>query len=223
MKCPKCGSSRLVDHGKGKKCVDCNFEWQPKKTGCFTWLVAIFVVVFVFPIYIGAIWHNEKEIQNKTLSATSTAQASSSKSAWHRSSEKDEFNGNNNLYFINRSSDSFRGHFNTKHYPVIHVRCKDNITEVAIDFDTTMTCSGSMQVGIKIDDQEPYYEKWNAATNCEALFAPQPIKLLKKIKDHKKMMIKFIPFQKSDINASFDLLGIQDVVVETSQACKWPK
>ena len=36
MKCPKCGSSRVVDNAKGKKCVECDFEWIPKKTGCGT-------------------------------------------------------------------------------------------------------------------------------------------------------------------------------------------
>lgn len=226
MKCPKCGNSKIVDSANGKKCVNCNFEWKPKKTGCFTWFVAIFVAVFIFPIYLGGLWHNEeviqKNISSRTSSATSNAQTTSApKSSWYRSAEKDEFNGNNNLYFVNRSSDYFIGHFDSKHFPKLHVQCKDNKTDVIIDFDTTMTCFGSMKIGIKIDGQEPYFEKWDAATNCQALFAPQPIKLLKKLKEHKKLMVKFTPFQKGDINANFDLLGIEDVVTETSQACKW--
>ena len=44
MKCPKCGSSRLVDNGNGNKFVNCDFEWTPRKTGCCTWLVLIIIV-----------------------------------------------------------------------------------------------------------------------------------------------------------------------------------
>ena len=81
MKCPKCGNSKIVDSANGKKCVNCNFEWKPKKTGCFTWFVAIFVAVFIFPIYLGGLWHNEeviqKNISSRTSSATSNAQTTS--------------------------------------------------------------------------------------------------------------------------------------------------
>lgn len=227
MKCPKCGNSKIVDSANGKKCVNCNFEWKPKKTGCFTWLVTIFVVIFVLPIFIGSLLPRDEytpNTSNSTASSKPQQQAiSTPKSLWFRKTEKDEFNGSNNLYFANRSSDYFIGHFDTKHYPAIIVRCKDNKTQVVINFDTTMTCFGDMKIGLKIDDQEPYYENWNAATNCEALFSPHPIKLLKNLKDHQKLMVKFTPFQKGDINANFDLLGIEDVVTETSQACKWSK
>ena len=67
MKCPKCGSSRLVDNGKGKKCVNCDFEWTPKKTGCGTWLVLILIIIFVVPYIIGRISYEERveQIQQK--------------------------------------------------------------------------------------------------------------------------------------------------------------
>ena len=59
MKCPKCGNSHVIDNGNGKKCVNCNFEWIPKKTSCGTWLVLIFIIVFVVPYFIGKSTYDE--------------------------------------------------------------------------------------------------------------------------------------------------------------------
>ena len=271
MKCPKCGSSRLVDNGKGKKCVNCDFEWTPKKTGCGTWLVLILIIIFVVPYIIGRISYEEhvEQIQQKAeqqkaenvqrimneaehasaagnnsaqtktnnssnnTQTTQQNQVSQNKSnsdskldtfgVWQVTAEEDEFNGSKNVYFGNRSSDYFVGEFNNKKYPVMVVRCKDNKTDVLINFDVVMTCFDGMKIGLKFDDDKPYHENWIAGTSCDALFARNPVNLLKKMANKKKLIVKFTPFQSGDINVTFDLNGIDKVKDKIAGVCHWKK
>lgn len=241
MKCPKCGNSKIVDSANGKKCVNCNFEWKPKKTGCFTWLVTIFVVIFVLPAFFGALMHNNSyESNNATVihkadtapATQTTAVAPTTSTAapkdnhpqtWRRYIKNDEFNGNSNLMFVKQSEDFFYNNHSFKSQPSIIIRCKDNKTELYIDFDTTMTCHGTMKLGLKIDNEKPYFENWQSSTDCSGLFSPQPIKLIKKLKGHQKLVVKFVPFQQGDVNTTFNLDEINDVQAEIAETCKWPK
>lgn len=265
MKCPKCGSSRVVDNAKGKKCVECDFEWIPKKTGCGTWFVLIFILVFIVPYFIGKNSYEEYQqraerqeasnvqrivneaekstpsVNNSDNSVSSSSQATSSNTnqppqfggnsdsilasfgVWKISAEEDEFNGSKNVFFRNQAIDYFIGHFNDKKYPVMWVRCKDNKTDILIDFDTTMTCFDSMKIGLKFDDEKPYHENWTPSTSCDSLFARNPVNLLKKMSGKKKLIVKFVPFQRGDINVTFDLTGIDKVKDKISNVCHWKK
>lgn len=53
--CPKCGSKRIVDSTNGgSKCVDCGFEWKPKKQqlGCFSTIFILFIgLLFLSKIF----------------------------------------------------------------------------------------------------------------------------------------------------------------------------
>lgn len=259
MKCPKCGSSRVVDNAKGKKCVACDFEWIPKKTGCGTWLVLIFIGLVIVPYFLGKNSYDEykqnaeqskasnikrivteaentspTESSNKPKNLSSSIQDNSSKQntddsilnafgVWDISATEDEFNGNKNVYFENRTIDYFIGHFNQKKYPKMWVRCKDNKTDILIDFDVTMTCFDGMKIGLKFDDDKPYHETWTSSTSCDALFARNPINLLKKMANKKKLIVKFTPFQSGDINVTFDLTGIDKVKDKIAGVCHWKK
>lgn len=284
MKCPKCGSSRLVDNGNGKKCVNCDFEWTPRKTGCGTWLVLIIIGVFVIPYFIGknsyenyveqaqqkaeqerannvqrivseaesnsnviqSNTQNKTENKNSPSSSNNTRENEQNKGSqeqqktsnnvqsksesiltafgnWGINADDDEFNGNKNVYFYNKSLDSFTGDFNLKHTPVMTVRCKDNKTEVIINFDVVMSCMSNKKIGLKFDNEKPYFESWSPSTDCKAMFASNPVKLLKKMADKKKLIVKFTPFQRGDINVSFNLTGIDKVKDKIAGVCHWRK
>lgn len=281
MKCPKCGSSRLTDNGNGKKCINCDFEWIPKKTGCGTWVVLLLIIFLGVPYFVGrnslesyddytnrvqqqiqkekaesvqrimdeaenGTNNNERNTnlpkssdgstkkidkQSESDKKLNSESASNSKSksniesfgVWSVSAEEDEFNGSKNVYFGNKSLDYFIGHFEQKKYPVMWVRCKDNKTDVIINFDTTMTCFDGKKIGLKFDNDKPYYEYWTASTSCDALFARNPVNLLKKMANKNKLIVKFTPFQRGDINVSFDLTGIDKVKDKISGVCHWKK
>ena len=276
MKCPKCGSSRLVDNGNGKKCVNCDFEWTPRKTGCGTWLVLI-IIIFYCLNYIGnkslemaqqkeeeqkaanvqrimneaenaSVESNQPKMNNSSnnqntnkrlqnflpknyKSNNNTSQNKSNSESilnafgvWKVTAEDDEFNGNKNIYFYNKSLDSFTGNFNLKHNPVLTVRCKDNEIGITVNFEDVMDPTENftgVKIGLKFDDDKPYYEIWHMlGTSYDAVTAINPVDLLNKMANKKKLILKFKPYQMSDVNVKFDLTGIDKVKDKIDSICR---
>lgn len=144
-------------------------------------------------------------------------------SKWSEINYKDDFTGNTNISFSLESKESLHVGYGKEISPQLRARCKDNETEVYIDFDTVMTCGDSMKIGLKFDDQQPYYEYWTGSTDCKALFSRQPIKFLKKMVGKKELMVRFTPHGSGDRNVTFNISGNEEVTEKLSNACHWKK
>ena len=142
---------------------------------------------------------------------------------WIEIVRKDGFTGNTLSRYSNIATDSFYGNYGKEKIPVLTAFCGDNKTEVYIEFGTVMTCGDGMKMGLKFDDQKPYYEYWSGSTDCKALFSRQPVKLLQKMVGKKQLMVRFTPYASGDKNVTFDLRGIDKVVEKLSNACHWKK
>ena len=109
--------------------------------------------------------------------------------------------------------------------PSLRIQCKENKTEVLFiaytDFTSVLGEYGRADVRIRIDDGKASNELWGKSTDGEAIFAPNPISLLKRMKEAKTLKVQFNPFNKGLVTAEFDLTGLKLPLEEIAAACKW--
>ncbi len=109
--------------------------------------------------------------------------------------------------------------------PSIHIRCKENKTDLYINFDTSLAIVPDKldtgDVRIRLDGQKPRKYNWTSATNGQAYFARMPINLLRDMSAAKKMKVEFTPFNGNTQIVSFDLTGIDVHLPDVAAACNW--
>ena len=109
--------------------------------------------------------------------------------------------------------------------PSLRIQCQENKTNVLFigytDFAPVLGEYGRASVRVRIDDGKVSDELWGESTDGEAIFAPNPVSLLKRIQDAKTFKVEFNPFNSSLATAEFNLTGLKPRLEEIAAACKW--
>jgi hypothetical protein len=109
--------------------------------------------------------------------------------------------------------------------PTLGIRCMEHKTSVCVH--TGMSANPELghynqaTVRIRIDNGTPYSEFWDEATNDEALFAPQPIALARRIAGAKIVRFSFTPFRSKAATTEFNVAGLRNHLPELAKACGW--
>lgn len=143
-------------------------------------------------------------------------------SNWIKSEDVDDFTGDKKLLFILEAS-SYSENYESNSALVI--RCLNNKTEMFLNIGDSFFpfMDDTQKIGIKIDEEKAYFEKANQSADAKAVFFYKPINFLKKLKDKSKVIFRYKPINKTDQNATFEIKGINQIVDEMSETCKWPK
>ena len=144
-------------------------------------------------------------------------------SQWHKAESKSALDDSTTVGFGLQAEDSIDGPVG-KSTPVLIVRCQDKKVEVFIS--TGMPASveegtDDHHVRLRFDGDAPQVEAWSEATNNEALFAPEPARLIKALVGAKKMVFGFTPFDANPQVAVFNVTGLGHQLAMTSGACGW--
>ncbi len=102
------------------------------------------------------------------------------------------------------------------------LRCKDQNTEAAFSTKYNYLGSNSVNMLVRINDQEPTKEVWSASTNGRAAFAPDAIAFISALPDNAKLVIRTTRSDgktKEGIFQTGALAGIKDKI---ARACNWP-
>jgi len=110
----------------------------------------------------------------------------------------------------------------TRVAPTLYLRCQRNRTDVYVGVGMQVrTSAGHSNVRIGFDEAPAEIERWRASTDGEALFAPRPIPLIRRMLDHRTMSFEFVPAGSSDQSTDFDLSGLAEPLDEFRAACHW--
>ena len=142
---------------------------------------------------------------------------------WHKVESKSALDDSTTVGFGLKAEDSIEGPVG-KSTPVLIVRCQDKKVEVFIS--TGMPASveegtDDHHVRLRFDSDAPQAEAWSEATNNEALFAPEPARLIKALVGAKKMAFGFTPFDANPQVTVFNVAGLGHQLAQTSGACGW--
>jgi type VI secretion system protein VasI len=202
-----------------------------KKTGCLTWLAAIFFGL----VFVG--WCSS--LGNRTPSAppqTSTTRNASPPAAvpppapkpvggkWTQTQNTSAMDDSKGVSFYLEAENKIAGWLQRK-TPRLIVRCKEKRTDVYIV--TGMAASverGDLDghsVRVRFDDAPAQRQRWSESTDKEALFAPNAVQMARNIAKAKTVRLEFTPFNASPAIAAFDVSGFQQHLGKVSAACGW--
>ena len=108
--------------------------------------------------------------------------------------------------------------------PTLLVRCLEGKPDVIVETRTAATPElGNYKgatVRLRLDKAKPFRENWSEATNNEALFAPNPRRLIKQLQQTETMVFEFTPFNAGTTSVQFNVKGLDKHLTEFKSICK---
>jgi type VI secretion system VasI family protein len=105
---------------------------------------------------------------------------------------------------------------------VLILRCRAQLTEAAFSTQYNYLGYKSVDVELRINDQTPTKEIWNASINGRAAFAPNAVTFIQSLPDNGKLSIKTTRSNDGKIKeGSFNLGAVSEVRNKIAKACDW--
>jgi hypothetical protein len=105
---------------------------------------------------------------------------------------------------------------------VLILRCKEQTTEAAFSTQYNYLGSKSVDVQLRIDEQNPIKEVWKASLNSRAAFAPDAIAFIQSLPDNGKLSIKTTRSTDGKVKeGDFYLGAVSEVRNKIAKACDW--
>ncbi|AXI54781.1 hypothetical protein C1J05_09975 [Sulfitobacter sp. JL08] len=108
----------------------------------------------------------------------------------------------------------------------IGIRCKENTTSMFVSFaDHFMSDhNGKGNVEYRLDDLSMSSVRMNESNDNSVLglwSGSKSIPMIKKMIGRKKMVMRAMPFSDSTVTLEFDIVGLENAIVELRNACSW--
>jgi Type VI secretion system VasI, EvfG, VC_A0118 len=105
---------------------------------------------------------------------------------------------------------------------VLILRCKNGNTEAAYSTNVSYLGYQKVEVELRINDQSPIKQVWNASMNGRAAFAPDAVAFIQSLPDNARLAIKTTRSTDGKIKeGKFDLDTVSDVRSKIAKACDW--
>ncbi|MFY2735933.1 type VI secretion system-associated protein TagO [Pseudocitrobacter faecalis] len=100
------------------------------------------------------------------------------------------------------------------------LRCMNSKTDVFLSFDDYLGIDDP-KITVRFDDAKAVSSRWAGGEGGDSAFSPQPIKFLKAMASHKKVIFGFEPYGSVTQVAEFDLSLSDEALQEVSKSCNW--
>jgi hypothetical protein len=105
---------------------------------------------------------------------------------------------------------------------VLILRCKDQTTEAAFSTQYNYLGYKSVDVELRINDENPIKEVWKASMNGRAAFAPDAVAFIQSLPDNGKLSIKTTRSTDGKVKeGNFNLGAVSEVRSKIAKACDW--
>ena len=105
---------------------------------------------------------------------------------------------------------------------VLILRCKDQTTEAAFSTQYSYLGYKSVDVQLRINDQNPIKETWKASVNGRAAFVSDAAAFIQSLPNDGKLSIRTTRSNDGKIKeANFNLGGVSEVRNKIAKACDW--
>jgi hypothetical protein len=105
---------------------------------------------------------------------------------------------------------------------VLILRCKEQTTEAAFSTKYNYLGYKSVDVELRINEQNPIKQVWKASMNGRAAFAPDAVAFIQSLPDNGKLSIKTTRSSDRNIKeANFNLGAVSEVRGKIAHACDW--
>lgn len=146
---------------------------------------------------------------------------------WKVSTDFSKFDDTKSVYLFLEARNSISGWPGKKYTPKITIRCKEKKTEAYITFGMSPSVESGLYneatLQLRVDKQPSFKLVATKSTDGEALFIKDAISFSKKLFKGGELLVRFIPFNSSAQEVSFNIINIELAIVPLQQACMWPK
>jgi type VI secretion system VasI family protein len=105
---------------------------------------------------------------------------------------------------------------------VLILRCQEQTTEAAFSTQYNYLGYKSVDVELRINNQNPIKEVWKASMNGRAAFAPDAVAFIQSLPDDGKLSIKTTRSTDGKVKeGKFDLGAVSEVRSKIAKACDW--
>jgi hypothetical protein len=105
---------------------------------------------------------------------------------------------------------------------VLILRCKEQTTEATFSTQFNYLGYKSVDVQLRINDQNPTKEIWKASMNGRAAFAPDAVAFIQLLPDNGKLSIKATRSTDGKVmEGNFNLGVVSEVRNKIAKACDW--
>jgi hypothetical protein len=105
---------------------------------------------------------------------------------------------------------------------VLILRCKGQTTEAAFSTQYNYLGYKSVDVQLRVNDQNPIKEVWKASINGRAAFAPDAIAFIQSLPDNGELSIKTTRSTDGKVKeGKFNLGAVSEVRGKIAKACDW--
>lgn len=140
--------------------------------------------------------------------------------SWKTATQKSKLDDSQNVYIALQADEPIQTPYKGMIYPKMIVRCAENKTSMIISFDTFLS-NDDIKVMYRIDKEKARTVWWNVTTDFDSLYVPNPIPLLRKLKDEDQIYIKVTPYGQNPISANFYVHGLFNAIKSVQDACGW--
>jgi type VI secretion system protein VasI len=104
--------------------------------------------------------------------------------------------------------------------PSLTIRCRENKTEVFIDWDQFLG-SDEAYIRYRIGSTAAQEELWGVSPDNEAAFADRPLPFIRDLLTADSLLVETLPHLRNIARAQFDVRGLSNVIEHVQKACNW--
>ena len=98
--------------------------------------------------------------------------------------------------------------------------CEGGVTDVYVIWRQYLG-TYDLDVTWRVGSNPDVTESWSLSTDSEAIFAPEPVQLIKHMMANELFLIKTSPFGSSPVTLHFNTAGLEKEVAPLREACSW--
>ncbi|EEY3892971.1 TPA: type VI secretion protein [Escherichia coli] len=127
----------------------------------------------------------------------------------------------NVVIFVN-GNDSFKSWFEDNITPTLYIACRENKTELSIDWYVHLGLQSEITMTHRIDKQKAINREWYIATNTRAVFySGDVIDFIRKLQNGNQLFAQVTPYREDPVSTTFNLNGLSDVIKPLQESCNW--
>lgn len=147
-------------------------------------------------------------------------EVSKGKGQWRLIEERSPIDDSTNIYLSVQAEETIKSGHKTV-LPTLWLRCAENKTKVFIEWYLFLG-SDTTRVLTRFDQDKATTNRWSISTDSKATFVlGNHIQFIKKIMNHKKLLVQITPYNESPIMAFFDIEGLAETIEPLRKACHW--
>ncbi len=138
-------------------------------------------------------------------------------SRWHHVDSTDPADGSKTVHMMIAAENRLQSQ---KNHAALVLSCEGGTTDVYIIWRQYLG-SYDLDVTWRVGSAEEVTELWKLSTDSEAIFAPEPVALIKSMMANEVFLIKTAPFGSGPKTLVFNTAGLEAEITPLQEACAW--